>query len=135
MSTVLVFGTFDLLHPGHASFLKQAREHGDKLVASVARDQFVRDYKGREPVHSQNERIEKLMSSGLVDEARLSDVKRGSYTVIEDVKPDVVCVGFDQHALATDLQRWASEHGHNIQIVVLSPFKPEKYKTSRLMGN
>ncbi|MCK5249408.1 MAG: adenylyltransferase/cytidyltransferase family protein, partial [Spirochaetaceae bacterium] len=38
MKTVLVFGTFDVIHPGHQWFLRNAARHGDRLVAVVSRD-------------------------------------------------------------------------------------------------
>ena len=38
---VVVAGTFDGIHPGHLSFLKQASELGNELVVIVARDKTV----------------------------------------------------------------------------------------------
>lgn len=35
---VMVFGTFAVLHPGRLYFFNQAKKHGDKLIAVVARD-------------------------------------------------------------------------------------------------
>jgi len=37
----MVFGTFDVFHKGHESFLRQAYCYGDFLVAVVARDKTV----------------------------------------------------------------------------------------------
>ena len=34
----MVFGTFDILHPGHLDFFKQAREYGDEVVCVIARN-------------------------------------------------------------------------------------------------
>jgi len=35
---VMVFGTFDIFHPGHRSFLNQAKKYGNYLIVVVARD-------------------------------------------------------------------------------------------------
>lgn len=132
MKKVLVFGTFDLMHPGHLSFLRQARAHGDYLVASVARDTFVQRYKGRYPHHNEDERIASVMNCGLVDRAELSDEKTGTYSLISTLQPDVICLGFDQDALRTDIDTWLRSRGLAIPTVTLEPFLPERYKTSKL---
>ena len=79
MKTVLVFGTFDVIHPGHKYFLQQSATFGEKLIAVIARDGFVNTTKKRTPVHSQNERMEHIINSGLVDDACLSDSVTGSF--------------------------------------------------------
>jgi len=38
---VLVHGVFDLIHPGHIEYFKEAKSYGDILVASVTSDEFV----------------------------------------------------------------------------------------------
>jgi LemA protein len=62
---VLVFGTFDGLHPGHRSVLDAAALRG-MLHVVVARDTNVERIKGRPPLHDEEERraslIERLAS-------------------------------------------------------------------------
>lgn len=36
--TVITFGTFDMLHPGHVRILERARALGDRLVVGVSTD-------------------------------------------------------------------------------------------------
>ena len=48
MVRVMATGVFDLLHPGHLSFLTEAKKLGDELIVVVARDQTARRMK-REP--------------------------------------------------------------------------------------
>lgn len=45
MTVVLTFGTFDIFHPGHEYYLREAKKHGDKLVTVIARDQTVKNVK------------------------------------------------------------------------------------------
>ena len=132
MKKVLVFGTFDVIHPGHMSFLKQARAAGDYLIASVARDEFVRKTKGREPLHSQEERRRHLIEAGLVDEAHLSDPVPGTYAIIERLRPDEVCLGHDQSLLRENLEAWLVVRKIDLPMRTLEAYKPERYKSSKL---
>ena len=132
MKTVLVFGTFDVIHPGHVYFLEQARAKGDRLIASVARDSFVRIFKGKEPVHDEQTRLEHILESGLVDEARLSDEVRGTYSIVSDLHPDLICLGHDQADLGANLSAWAANNNQTVCIEILSSLEPERYKSSIL---
>ncbi len=40
MKTVITYGTFDILHYGHISLLRRARELGDRLVVGLSSDEF-----------------------------------------------------------------------------------------------
>ncbi len=53
---VLVSGCFDLLHPGHVTFFKEASGYGELYVA-VGTDENVKLLKGKEPYLAQDERL------------------------------------------------------------------------------
>ena len=57
---MITFGTFDVLHVGHIRILKRAAELGDRLVVGVSADALNEKKKGRAPVFSQDERVERL---------------------------------------------------------------------------
>ena len=40
MKNILVYGTFDLLHPGHIYLLEEAKKLGDRLIVGVSTDEF-----------------------------------------------------------------------------------------------
>ena len=132
MKTILIFGTFDVIHPGHEFFLKQVRKRGERVVASVARDAFVQTTKGRKPVHDEEERLKQILETGFVDEASLSDEIAGTYTVIRRLSPDLICLGHDQFDLKKNLQQWLEQNGLDISIAVIEPYKPHVFKSSRL---
>ena len=43
MTTVITYGTFDLLHTGHINILKRAKEMGDFLIVGVTADKYDRE--------------------------------------------------------------------------------------------
>ncbi len=132
MSRVLVFGVFDGLHPGHRSFLEQARAEGDTVVVAVARDSVVERLKGRRPEVVEAKRAQALLDSGLADEAFLGDDVPGTYGIVDRVGPDVICLGHDQEALCADLGAWMARRGMGVRLVSLRAFRPDVYKSSRL---
>ena len=132
MTRVLVFGVFDVLHPGHRYFLSEAKKHGDILIAAVARDADVQRNKGRTPIQNENTRIEALLEENLTNEAYPGDSERGSYSIINKTKPDIICLGHDQDKLREDLCPWIRVHSPGIKVVVMKPFFRGKYSSSRL---
>jgi len=93
---VLVFGTFDLFHKGHEYFFKEARKEGDQLFVVVARDKNVNKIKGIDPIQDQDKRMEEIRKCGFVDEVILGSCAYSACDVIEKIKPDVICLGYDQ---------------------------------------
>lgn len=129
MTKVLVFGTFDGIHEGHLNFFRQAREYGDYLVAAVARDKNVKKIKGRLPDRNENERLADLKKCPLIDEARLG-YEDDPYKIIKEVKPDVICLGYDQKSFNVNLEGKLKDLGLNAEIHTLKPYKPEQFKSS-----
>ena len=67
MKKVITYGTFDLLHYGHISLLKRAKELGDYLVVALSTDEF-NAIKGKKAHFSYNERKMILEAIKYVDE-------------------------------------------------------------------
>ena len=131
--TVMCFGTFDGLHPGHEDYFKQAREHGDKLVVVVARDNTVVDVKGNLPATNEAERLYKVQEHPLVDEAMLG-YPDDKYRVIEEIQPDIICLGYDQEAFTDTLDVELTRRGLAASVIRCQPYFPDTYKTSLLRG-
>jgi len=98
----ICFGTFDLLHPGHEDYFRQAKDAADELIVIVARDVTVLDVKGNLPRMNESERLFAVQEHPLVDEARLGH-EDDKYRVLEEIKPDVICLGYDQEAFTENL--------------------------------
>ena len=61
-------GCFDLLHPGHVSYLSQAKKLGDILIVAVNSDSSVKKLKGKErPINNLKSRMEVLAGLEVVD--------------------------------------------------------------------
>ncbi|MBI4598748.1 adenylyltransferase/cytidyltransferase family protein [Candidatus Uhrbacteria bacterium] len=122
--TILVFGTFDGIHAGHVSFLRQARLLGDRLVVVVARDITVQVLKGRPPQHTEADRLDAVRALSLVDEAVLGDETLGEYAVVRQVGPETIAIGHDQDALSDHLTSWLSAASLPIPMRRLSRLAP-----------
>ncbi len=131
MSTVLCFGTFDGLHPGHEDYFRQARAYGDKLVVIVARDETVHIVKGHLPDLSQYERVRAVEAHPLVSEAYIG-LPGDKYKIVQEVKPDVIVLGYDQQAFTEDLEETLQSRGLTCKVVRAQPYQPDIYKTSKL---
>jgi len=99
----LVFtnGVFDLLHPGHLRYLRQARACGDALIVGVNSDRSVRANKGLDrPVTPEAERAEILSALDCVDGVVIFD-EDTPHALITAIQPDVLVKGADwgEHAI------------------------------------
>ncbi|PIS43091.1 MAG: FAD synthase [Candidatus Kerfeldbacteria bacterium CG08_land_8_20_14_0_20_40_16] len=131
MKKVLAFGTFDILHPGHKSYLKQAKALGDFLVVAIARDKNIQKTKGALPQNSERQRLKRIKELKIVDRALLGFLD-DPYQIIERVKPDAIALGYDQATYTENLEQKLKNRNLNCQIVRLKPHHPEKYKSSIL---
>jgi D-beta-D-heptose 7-phosphate kinase/D-beta-D-heptose 1-phosphate adenosyltransferase len=65
---VMTNGCFDILHPGHVSYLKNAKKLGDKLIVAVNTDDSVRRLKGEgRPINPTDHRMDVLIGLESVD--------------------------------------------------------------------
>jgi len=94
-NTVITFGTFDIFHVGHLRLLEKARAMGTHLIVGVSTDKLNFDKKGRNPVYSEDERKEIILSLKCVD--RIFDEesleKKGEY--LKQYSADILVMGDD----------------------------------------
>ena len=129
MGKVVVFGTFDGLHPGHINFFEQAKKLGDYLVVVVGRDVTVNEVKGRFPKRSELLRLKAVQQCQVVNEAMLGNIGN-PYEIIKKIKPDIIALGYDQNSFSAGLPEYIKKEDLKIEIVRLKPYKPETYKSS-----
>jgi FAD synthetase len=135
MTRVLVFGTYDLLHKGHEYHLTKAASYGDELCVIIARDSTVEHLKGKRPDHSEDERKKRVEKLSYVTQAVLGSTA-DKYEMILKLKPDVICLGYDQYSFTEGLRKELMNRGISCKIVRFrKALNPEKYKTSRIRAN
>ena len=132
LRVVLVGGVYDILHLGHLAALTEAKTHGDILVVVVATDITVETLKGRRPVFPEEDRRALVESLKPVDAAILGyeDVGMGYEQVIDDVKPDIIALGYDQDSVARTVTELVEKRALKVRIVRLTKFDREKYLSS-----
>jgi rfaE bifunctional protein nucleotidyltransferase chain/domain len=92
---VFTNGVFDLVHPGHVRYLRDARALGDALMVGVNSDRSARANKGPgRPINPQGERAEVLAALGVVDAVVVFD-EDTPFEIIALVQPDVLVKGAD----------------------------------------
>ena len=87
-------GVFDLLHPGHVAFLREAKKLGDELVVVVARDSTAKRFK-HAPITPQSNRLEMVGALKPVDRAVLGN-EGDIFEILDEIRPDVIALGYDQ---------------------------------------
>lgn len=154
----MTFGTFDIYHKGHESYLRQARLHcyasphryakrcwrakhcgqaknnGVYLIVVVARDKNVLEIKGKAPKNDEKKRKEVLENSKLTDEVVLGNLE-DKFEVIRDNKPEIIALGYDQKVDLEELKANLKKYELDAKIIRLEAYKPEIYKSSKLLDN
>lgn len=132
--TVTIFGVFDGIHEGHCAFIHDAKKEGERLVAIVARDEVVKKLKGKIPVHNEVERIKTLLEVPEIDLVFLGDLKKNSYNIIKEIKPDIIYLGYDQKALFDSISKAMKKNilPKNIKLIFGKPHKGDTYHSSIL---
>ena len=131
--TVVVFGVFDLFHPGHRYFLDQSRSYGDSLIVVVTRDSIVSRLKSRLPIDDENARLNNVRNQPGVDIALFGDEELGVYSVLHEYRPTVICLGHDQTALRRDLEyRIDRKTIQPSRLISIDAYHPDKYSSTIL---
>jgi FAD synthetase len=133
MTTVVATGTFEILHPGHVLFLKEAKKLGDKLVVIVSTDKNARMRKGRVLI-PQEQRLEMVKALKFVDNAVIGDEK-DIFKPIKRIRPDIIALGRNQKFREKELEAKLKARGINARVVRIKKFwKGELSSSSKIVG-
>lgn len=92
---VFTNGCFDILHVGHAKYLKKAKTLGDILVVGLNSDSSVKRLKGENrPINNENDRACMLSALGFVDYVVVFD-EDTPLELIGFLKPNILVKGAD----------------------------------------
>ena len=118
---VFTNGVFDILHPGHLRYLRQARALGDVLIVGLNGDASVRRNKGPErPINPQDERAEILSALECVDAVVIFDEDTPA-EIIRAVQPDVLVKGADWAADAIVGRDTVEARGGRVVRIAVEP--------------
>jgi rfaE bifunctional protein nucleotidyltransferase chain/domain len=95
-TVVFTNGVFDILHPGHIRYLRDARALGDMLIVGVNSDRSVKalDKAPDRPINSEAERAEVLAALASVDGVVVFD-EDTPHEIIAALQPDILVKGSD----------------------------------------
>lgn len=126
---VLVGGTFDIIHPGHIHYLREASNYG-LVYAVVARDVNVERIKGRKPIMREDERLAVVSSIRYVYRAVLGH-KSDFGETINRLRPDLIVLGPDQPVSESFLEDIATRYGLSFDVVRLKERVGGQHMASR----
>ena len=130
---MLATGVFDLLHLGHLRFLEESKKKGgpgSKLVVVIARDKTVLRRKGKGPVVPEDQRRELVAALRVVDQAVLGREEIDLLGILKEVKPDIVCVGYDQDAIRVAVTGLVRREELPVRVVRIRRFGPLGFNSS-----
>lgn len=134
MTLVVAQGTFDLIHPGHIHYLREAAAMGDELHVIVARRENV-THKDP-PILPNRQRRDVVAAMEMVDDARIghpSDI----FVPIEELKPDIIALGYDQHHDEDSIQDALTARGIDCTVQRAGPrekgYEDELLSTGRII--
>ncbi len=126
---VFTNGCFDLLHPGHVSYLRAARSLGDALVVGLNSDASVGRLKGPlRPIVPEKDRAIMLAALKFVDAVVVFDEDTPE-RLMRELKPAVYVKGGDYRIEDLPEAEVAAQVGAEVRIL---PFKPG-YSTTALI--
>ncbi|MFB6201140.1 MAG: adenylyltransferase/cytidyltransferase family protein [Halorhabdus sp.] len=121
MTTVVAQGTFDLLHPGHLHYLREAQAMGDRLHVIVARRDNVSHKEP--PILPDRQRREMVAGLDPVDAAHVGHPE-DIFVPVERIDPDVLVLGYDQHHDEADIAQALADRGIDCAVERAGAYEP-----------
>lgn len=126
---VLTNGCFDILHIGHAEYLKEAKKLGDKLFIGINSDSSVKKLKGENrPINNEMDRAKLLSYLEFVDYLVIFEEKTAD-TLIDLIKPDIYVKGGDY--TKESLPEYPTIEKNNAQVAFINFV--EGYSTTKII--
>tara|TARA_Y100000589_G_C27196071_1_gene646866 strand:- start:2544 stop:3971 length:1428 start_codon:yes stop_codon:yes gene_type:complete len=132
---VMTNGCFDILHPGHIQYLKQASQLGDRLIIAVNSDDSVSRLKGpNRPINSLEARLEMLCAYDFVDWV-ISFDEETPERLYEKILPDILVKGGDYCENDIAGARQVRSAGGEIKILNFLPGHSTSMIIDKIKGN
>ncbi|MFB6094144.1 MAG: adenylyltransferase/cytidyltransferase family protein [Halanaeroarchaeum sp.] len=121
MTRVVAQGTFDLVHPGHVHYLRDAAAMGEELHVIVARRENVTHKEP--PILPNRQRRDVVAALEMVDDARVGHPD-DIFVPIEELDPDVIALGYDQHHAVESIEEELDRRGIDCSVERASAREP-----------
>lgn len=130
-SFVVTNGCFELLHPGHLSYLEEAANFGDFLVVGINSDKSIKEYKGRIRVpYTEQDRALCLAALECVHFVVIFDEPLAT-AFLKAARPDVYVKGGDYTPETLNVYEKAVLDGFGAEIKII-PFL-QGYSTTEII--
>ena len=114
---VMTNGCFDIIHPGHIAYLREARALGDRLIVAVNSDDSVKRLKGPErPVNTLQDRMDVLAGIDGVDWV-VPFTEDTPQRLIGRILPDILVKGGDYKPEDIAGYKEVTEHGGEVKVL------------------
>jgi D-beta-D-heptose 7-phosphate kinase/D-beta-D-heptose 1-phosphate adenosyltransferase len=129
-TVVFTNGVFDILHPGHVRYLRDARALGDLLIVGLNSDGSVKALNKApdRPINAELERAEVLAALASVDAVVIFD-EETPHEIISALQPDILVKGADWGEDAIVGRDVVEARGGRVVRIALA----EGYSTTRLI--
>ena len=116
---VFTNGCFDILHVGHARYLKESAKYGDVLIVGLNSDASVKRLKGESrPINNESDRAELLSELGFVDYVIIFE-EDTPVNLLKELKPDIYTKGADYTIETLPEAQTVLSYGGKIEFISL----------------
>ena len=123
-------GVFDVLHPGHLSYMRDARALGDILIISINSDASTSAIKGpNRPYNNEQDRAQMLAGLKWVDYVTVFDEETPT-EILDELKPSIHVKGGDYDPEAMPETATVKKHGGEVKVIPLVG----EYSTTRFIN-
>ena len=127
----VIFGTFDIIHPGHISLFKYAQKLAKQIFVIIARDKNIE----RELLFNEKQRLENLKQYKIINNIILGSLDN-PLDFYNEIKPDLIILGYDQVKNVNLLKKLSPQNGipsagKNITVKRAHPYHPEFFKSEK----
>ncbi|URJ32765.1 bifunctional D-glycero-beta-D-manno-heptose-7-phosphate kinase/D-glycero-beta-D-manno-heptose 1-phosphate adenylyltransferase HldE [Candidatus Blochmannia vicinus] len=114
---VMTNGVFDILHPGHISYLTNAKKLGDKLIVAVNSDDSTKRLKGEtRPINTLEKRMLVLAALSVVDWV-VPFHEDTPARLIANLSPDFLVKGGDYHVCDIEGSQEVFKNGGKVHVL------------------
>lgn len=117
----VIFGTFDIIHPGHMFLFNYAKNFAEELCVIIARDKNLE----KETLFSEVQRLNNISKYKIIDNVCLGSLNN-PLEFYKKLNPDLIVLGYDQYKNVELLKNI------NVEIKKAPSYKEELFKSQKI---